>query len=65
MGGNQSDISGIGTMKGEGYRIVDVVPNSPLSNKVDLFFDFIVDAIPAKKPEKTTKEILSKLTNDE
>jgi hypothetical protein len=30
---------------------------------VDLFFDFIIDAIPVQKPEKTTKEILNKLTD--
>lgn len=30
MGGNQSEISNIGTNKGEGYRIMNVRPNSPL-----------------------------------
>ncbi len=30
MGGNQSEISNIGTLKGQGYRILSVKPNSPL-----------------------------------
>lgn len=65
MGNNQSDFSGIGTIAGEGYRIIDVKPNSPLQNKVDVFFDFIIDAIPERKPEKTAKEILNKLTDEQ
>lgn len=48
MGGNQSDISNIGTVKGEGYRILSVRANSPLENQVDIFFDFIIDATPSK-----------------
>jgi hypothetical protein len=50
MGGNQSDISSIGTAKGEGYRILDVRSNSPLDGQVDIFFDFIIDIIPSKQP---------------
>ena len=64
MGGSQSDISNIGTNKGEGYRIINVRPNSPLQKHVDLFFDFIIDAAPLKQPERTTKEILNKLTDE-
>lgn len=48
MGGNQSDISNIGTAKGEGYRILSVRPNSPLDTRVDPFFDFIIDATSLK-----------------
>lgn len=48
MGGNQSEISSIGTAKGEGYRIISVKLNSPLDGQVDPFFDFIIDAIPTK-----------------
>jgi hypothetical protein len=50
MGANQSDISNIGTAKGEGYRILSVKPNSPLDTKIDIFFDFIIDATVSKQP---------------
>lgn len=46
MGSGQSDMSLIGTQRGEGYRIMKVKPNSPLDKKVDVLFDFIIDAIP-------------------
>lgn len=65
MGGNQSEVSSIGTDKGEGYRILGVRPNSPLETQVDVFFDFIIDVISEKQPEKSPKEILDKLTNGE
>jgi len=65
MGNGQSDMSLIGTKRGEGYRIMNVKPNSPLDKKVDVFFDFIIDAVPEREPERTAKDILNKLTNDE
>lgn len=65
MGGNQSEISSIGTEKGEGYRILSVRPNSPLETQVDVFFDFIIDVISEKQPDKSPKEILDKLTDGE
>ena len=55
MGGNQSEISNIGIAKGEGYRILNVRPNSPLDSHVDIFFDFIIDAIPLKQPERNPR----------
>lgn len=48
MGNGQSEMSLIGTKKGEGYRIMNVKPNSPLDKKVDVFFDFIIDAVPER-----------------
>jgi hypothetical protein len=63
MGTSQSDVSAIGTAKGEGYRIISLRNNSPLDGKIDIFFDFIIDAISEKEPERTPQDILNKLTD--
>lgn len=46
--------------KGEGYRIVEVLPNSPFWGKVEPFFDFIVE-VAAPEGQRSPSEILDKL----
>ena len=50
MGGNQSEPSNIGLAKGLGYRILAIEAGSPAANKLDDFFDFIIDVISSKEP---------------
>lgn len=47
--------------KGEGYRIIAVKENSPFWNKVDPFFDFIIEVTPPQA-ERSPSEILDKLS---
>ena len=42
----------------KGYRILYVKPNSPFENKVEPYFDFIIDLITEPSP----RQILDKLS---
>lgn len=55
MGGNQSEPSNIGMPKGSGYRVLALEAGSPVDKKLDIFFDFIIDAIPNREPERNPK----------
>lgn len=64
MGTTQNASSNIGITKGFGYRVISIQPNSPAAPLLEQYFDFIVDAIPQKQPDRSPKDILSKLTNE-
>lgn len=64
MGTGQSEVSLIGLAKGDGLRVLEVRGDSPLEGKLEPFFDFIIDAEACTEPERTPKDILSKLTDE-
>lgn len=38
--------------KGEGYRVITVKDNSPFHNKIEPFFDFVIDVVPPDPQQK-------------